>query len=380
MITSKARLFKLFGFQVSLDASWVFLLLLVTWSLATGFFPNRFEGLIKTTYWIMGAVSALGVFLSIVLHELSHSLVARRYNVTIRGITLFVFGGVAQMEDEPPGPQAEFAMAIAGPLMSIVLALIFYGLSKLADYTGLATGVFGVLRYLAIINGILAIFNMVPAFPLDGGRLLRSAIWKAKGDLVGATRISSRIGSIFGIVLIALGVLNVLRGSFIGGMWWFLIGMFLSNAARSSYQQVLIRSTLEGVKVSRFMKTDIVTVTPSTTIQDLVDNYVYRYHHKMFPVVEKGNLKGCITTRQIKEIPKTQWSAHNVEEYIQYCSGENMVAPDMDAREVLGMMNEKSISRLMVVDKGKLIGIVTLKDLLEFIAVKTELERPGSRN
>ncbi len=380
MITRKARLFKLFGFQVSLDASWVFLLLLVTWSLARGFFPNRFEGLTKTTYWIMGAVAALALFLSIVLHELSHSLVARRYNVTIRGITLFVFGGVAQMEDEPPGPQAEFAMAIAGPLMSIVLALFFYGLSRLAESLGMATGMFGVLRYLAIINGILAIFNMVPAFPLDGGRVLRSAIWKARGDLISATRISSRVGSIFGIGLIALGVLNVLRGSFIGGMWWFLIGIFLSNAARSSYQQVLIRATLDGVSIKRFMKTDIMTIPPSTTIAKLVDEYVYRYHHKMFPVVERGTLKGCITTRQLREIPRAQWETGTVGDYVQHCSGNNMVSPDTEARKVLDMMKKTGNSRLMVVDGTKLVGIVSLKDLLEFIAVKSDLEGPGSRS
>jgi Zn-dependent protease/predicted transcriptional regulator len=376
MITRKARLFKLFGFQVSLDASWVFLLLLVTWSLATGFFPSRFTGLSRPTYWVMGTVAALTLFLSIILHELAHSLVARRHNVNIRGITLFVFGGVAQMEDEPSGPQAEFAMAIAGPLMSIALAVFFYSLSRLGEYLGLATGVFGVLRYLAIMNGMLAIFNLVPAFPLDGGRLLRSALWKKSGDLIRATRISSRVGSIFGIVLIALGVMNVLRGSFIGGMWWFLIGMFVSRAARSSYQQVLFRSTLEGQKIGRFMKTDIVSVTSATTVQELVDNYVYRYHHRMYPVMDNGNLKGCITTRQIKEIPRAQWAARTVGDYMQDCSADNMISLDTEARKVLNMMNQSGNSRLMVVEGQKLVGIVSLKDLLEYIAVKSELGEP----
>ncbi len=192
------------------------------------------------------------------------------------------------MENELPGPQAEFSTAIAGPLMSIVIALVFFGLSKLAEATELLRAVFAVLRYVAIMNGALAVFNIVPAFPLDGGWLLRSAIWNTKGDLLVATRISSRIGSAFGIILIAFGVVNVLMGSFIGGMWWFLIGMFLSNAARHSYQHVLFRHTLEGVKVSRFMKSDPITVSPSVKLQTLVNDYVYRYHHKMFPVVDEG--------------------------------------------------------------------------------------------
>jgi Zn-dependent protease len=271
MITKKAPLFSLFGFKVSLDLSWFFLLILVSWSLARGFFPQNYSGLNTIIYWIMGVSSALLLFASIVLHEVSHSLVARRYGVPIKGITLFIFGGVAQIEDEPPSPQAEFSMAIVGPLTSIVIAFIFFGLSKLLESTNAPIPLSAVLRYLAFMNGALAIFNIIPAFPLDGGRVLRSAIWNRKQNLKAATRISSRIGSVFGFVLIFMGLVFILRKSFIGGMWWFLIGIFLSNAARSSYQQVLMRSTLEGQKVSRFMQKDIVVVPPKLSIQNLVN-------------------------------------------------------------------------------------------------------------
>jgi CBS domain-containing protein len=181
------------------------------------------------------------------------------------------------------------------------LALVFFGLSKLAEATELPRAVFAVFRYVAIMNGALAIFNLVPAFPLDGGRMLRSAIWNAKRDLLVATRISSRIGSAFGIILITFGVLNVLMGSFIGGMWWFLIEMFLSNFARSSYQHVLSRHTLQGVKVSRFMKSEPITVSPAVKVQTLVDDYVYRYHHKMFPVVDRGKLIGVVALKDLLE-------------------------------------------------------------------------------
>lgn len=374
MITKKKAVFNIFGFEVRLDLTWFFLVALITWSLATGFFPSKYEDLSVLTYWLMGLSVAFGIFASIVLHEVSHSLVARRYGIPIRGITLFVFGGVAQMEDEPPSPQAEFAMAIAGPLMSIVIALVFYGLSRLAQAIDLHISLFAVLRYLAIMNGALAIFNIVPAFPLDGGRLLRSAIWNSKGNLLLATRISSRIGSAFGFALIAFGVVNLFMGSFVGGMWWFLIGLFLNNAARSSYQQVLYRNALEGVKVSRFMKTDLVTVPRGLTIEQFVEDYVYKYHHKLYPVVERGKLLGCVTVKLVKTVPRAEWGMRTVGDLVEHCSKENMVDPDTDAKKVLLKMKQAGTSRLMVVKDAKLVGIIALKDLLEFISLRSELE------
>jgi len=374
MITKKAPLFSLFGFKVSLDLSWFFLLILVSWSLARGFFPQNYSGLNTIIYWIMGVSSALLLFASIVLHEVSHSLVARRYGVPIKGITLFIFGGVAQIEDEPPSPQAEFSMAIVGPLTSIVIAFIFFGLSKLLESTNAPIPLSAVLRYLAFMNGALAIFNIIPAFPLDGGRVLRSAIWNRKQNLKAATRISSRIGSVFGFVLIFMGLVFILRKSFIGGMWWFLIGIFLSNAARSSYQQVLMRSTLEGQKVSRFMQQDIVVVPPEISIQNLVNEYIYKYHFKMFPVVAKGKLIGCVTTKLLKSVPRSEWDKRIVADITEACTPKNTVNPETDVIKVLGMMRQSGSSRILVVKQEKLVGIITLKDLLEFIALKMELE------
>lgn len=374
MITRQTQLFKIFGFTVSLDLSWFFILVLITWSLATGFFPSRYTSLSTPTYWIMGIAGALGLFMSIILHEMSHSIVARRYGIPIRGITLFLFGGVAQMEDEPPSPQAEFSMAVAGPIMSILIALLCLGLSRLFYNTGIPVAIYGVLRYLAFINGALALFNIIPAFPLDGGRILRSIIWKTKNNLKSATYIASRIGSIFGFVLIGVGVVSVLTGSFVGGMWWFLIGLFLNNAARSSYRQLLMRTIFMGEKVSRFMKTDIVTVSPKISVQELVDDYVYRYHYKMFPVLEDGELRGCVTTQLLKKIPRSEWENRTVGELAEQCSQENSVSLDMDALKMLGIMNRTGRSRLMVVEGKKLVGVITLKDMLQFMSLKVELE------
>ena len=223
MFERRATLFKLLGFEVKVDITWTILALLVTWTLALGFFPERYENLTTVTYWWMGVIGALGLFASIVFHELCHSLVARRNGLPMEGITLFIFGGVAEMHEEPASPKAELWMAVAGPLSSILLALIFY-LASLAGKAGaLPLPVTGVISYLALINGILAGFNLLPAFPLDGGRILRAILWMRSGSLRLATRIASGIGSGFGTLLIILGVFSVLFGSFIGGIWWFMI-------------------------------------------------------------------------------------------------------------------------------------------------------------
>jgi CBS domain-containing protein len=300
--------------------------------------------------------------------------VARRFGLPMTGITLFLFGGVAEMGDEPPSPKAEFSMAIAGPILSIVLAGFFYGISVVVKQAGLPPSLWGVLRYLGFINGLLAAFNLVPAFPLDGGRVLRSAIWKVRNDLKEATRITSMIGRVFGFVLIAYGVYSFIMGSLMSGVWWFIIGLFLNTAARTSYQQLRVRTALEGQKVSRFMKTDPVTVPHDITVNELVEEYMYRYHYKLFPVVRDGQLVGCVTTKQTKDLPREEWGTQRVGEIAEECTDENSISPDRDAVKVLGLMRRNGISRLMVVEGKQLVGVITLKDLLEFIAMKLELE------
>jgi len=374
MFGRRIKLFKLLGFSVSVDASWIVIATLVTWSLATGLFPNQYKDLPTRTYWLMGAVGALGLFGSIIFHELCHSLVARKYGLSMKGITLFIFGGVAEMDDEPPSARAEFMMAIAGPVSSVILAFVFFGVYFIGVITGWSPPANGIVGYLAMINGVLAVFNLVPAFPLDGGRVLRAALWSWSGDVRRATRTASRIGSGFGTILVVAGIWQVLVGNFVGGMWWFLIGMFLRGAANSSYRQLVTRQALRGEPISRFMETNPVTVSPSTSLSDLVDDYVYRYHFKMFPVVDDGRLVGCITTRQIKEIPRDRWSHIPVSEIASQCSVENTIRAGADSMEALAAMSKAGVSRLIVVDGDRLEGIISLKDMLEFLALKVELE------
>jgi len=375
MFGKRINLFKLLGFQVRIDLSWIIIAVLIAWSLSTGLFPFQFEGLSTQTYWIMGIVGAIGLFLSIIVHEFSHSLVARKYGMPMKGITLFIFGGMAEMSDEPPSPKAEFMMAAVGPVSSILIAGIFYAVYSAGVGAGIPKPVNGVLQYLAFINALLAAFNTIPAFPLDGGRVLRSILWGIKGNLRWATRISSWIGSGFGVLLIVLGVLNFFGGNFIGGMWWFVIGMFLYSAAKMSYQQLLTRRALEGESVRRFMKTDPVTVTPDMTVDRLVEDYVYVFHHKMYPVVsDSDKVDGCVTTRQIKEVPREEWSRKRVKDIEVPCSEDNTIAPDADAIKALSLMNRTGTSRLIVKEGDRLAGVVSLKDMLKFLSLRVELD------
>ncbi len=375
MFGKRIKLFKLLGFQVSVELSWIIIAILIAWSLSTGLFPFHYKNLSARTYWIMGIVGALGLFLSIIVHEFSHSLVARKYGMPMKGITLFIFGGVAEMGDEPPNPKAEFMMAIVGPLSSFGIAVVFYGIYR-AGHGGLfSEPVVGVVGYLAWINTILAAFNLVPAFPLDGGRVLRSIIWGIKGNLRKATRISSNIGAGFGILLIVFGVFSIIGGNFVGGMWWFLIGLFLHGAAKASYQQMVVRKALQGEPLERFMKSDPVTVTPTLSVEELVEDYIYRLHYKMYPVVENGNrLVGCVTTKQIKAVPREEWTGKSVGDIADQCTTENTIGPRADAVDALAAMRRSGNSRLMVVDEDHLVGVIALKDMLEWLSLKMDLE------
>lgn len=382
MFGRSIELFRVFGFTVRLDPSWFIIAALLIFSLARQVFPQTLPGLSSTAYWTMGAIVTLGLFASVVAHELSHSLVARRFGLAMRGITLFIFGGVAEMTDEPASPKVELWMALAGPALSIALGGLLLALAAAAQ-AGLSlspTGnrmLAGVLTYLATANLALGIFNLIPAFPLDGGRVLRAILWHFKGSLRWATRVTSTLGSGFGLLLMGGGVLLVFRGVWTG-LWYLLIGMFVRNAARMSYQQLLLRRALEGEPVARFMQVNPVTVPRSISVAELVHDYIYRHHFKMFPVVDDaGRLLGCVTTRQVKELPRDEWERQTVGALASACTAENTVGPNTDAMGALSRMSRSGTSRLMVVDGDRgdhLVGILSLKDLMQFFALKMELE------
>lgn len=362
MFEHRWRLFRLFGFEVSIDPSWILIALLVTWSLAEGYFPSALPGHGKGLYWIMGVIGAVGMFVSIIFHEFCHSIVARRYGLPMKGITLFLFGGVAQMGDEPKSAKVEILMAAAGPAASIVLGGIFFAFFQLTR--NLSGAIPELLAFLAVINWILAAFNLLPAFPLDGGRILRSILWWTKKDKSWATSTASAIGVGFGWVLIILGVLHMLKGNFLGGVWYALIGMFLGAAARSQGAVQEARSQFQRRKVSDLMTDDPVVLPADATIREVLEDHLLKQDFKFYPVVQDGRLAGCISTKTIKQTPPEQWDATKVMERAQSCGRSNAVSPDASAAEALKTMQDNSLRRLLVVRGEKLEGVVTLRDIL----------------
>ncbi|MFO7889659.1 MAG: site-2 protease family protein [bacterium] len=380
MFGKRVTLFKLFGFRVRIDISWLIIVTLISWTLAQSLFPHYYKDLSTQTYIIMGILGALGLFISIILHEMSHSLIARKFGLPITGITLFIFGGVAEMKEEPESAKAEFFMAIAGPLASISIGIILLGIYLLTVNSGISKIFIGVVHYLWMINFILAGFNLIPAFPLDGGRVLRSILWAWKGKLGWATRVASAFGSSFGFFLIFLGVISFLMGNLVGGLWWFLIGLFIRNASKLSYRRVLIKNLLQGEKVRDFMTKNVVTVSSAISIKELVENYIYQYHFKLFPVVDNGELKGCITTKNVKKVPRDQWSEKTVKQIIESCSEPETIHPDKDTMDALSLIRKSDNSRLMVVNNGNLVGIIALKDIMKYISDKLEFEKEKYEN
>ena len=375
MFGRPVTLFEILGFKVQLDFSWIFLALLVTWSLARGYFPAYYLGLSDAAYWWMAAFGAMGLFGSILFHELAHSIVARRQGMLIRSITLFIFGGVAQMEGEPPSPKTEFLMAIAGPIASFALSATCYLAFKAGYQVHLPLSALGVLGYLAFVNSLLGGFNLIPAFPLDGGRVLRAGLWQWKRDFPLATRWASRAGSLFGLVLILSGVFNVITGEFMVGIWWVIMGLFLRAAAWTSYYRMVTRTTLGGEPIHRFMTPDPVTIPSDLPIHELVEEHFNRSFHDMYPVVEDSRLIGCIGSKQLAEIPRDQWQHLTVRGILVPCSEDNTVGIDTEALAALSIMNRTGNSRLLVTDGDRLVGIVTLKDLLNFLASILNFER-----
>jgi Zn-dependent protease/CBS domain-containing protein len=375
MFGNTLTLFRLAGFEVRIDLSWFVIFSLIVWSLASGAFPDAYPGLSRGTYWAMGFGGATALFLSIILHELAHATVARRYGLQVQSITLFVFGGVADLREEPPNAGAEVRMAIAGPATSLALAIVLLLVATVGRASGSALPFWTVVGYLGGMNAALFLFNMLPAFPLDGGRILRGWLWTRSGDIRGATRTAAAAGSILGFILMAIGAVSLILGHFITGLWWILIGFFIRNAGQISYHQLFIRETLSGESVRAFMTANPVSVPRVISVKELVEKYVFRYHHKLYPVMEDDRLVGCVTMQAIRDLPAEEWDRQTVGAIAEPCSPENTISPDDGAVDALARMSRDKRSRLLVTRDGRLEGIVTLSDLLKFLSLKMEFEK-----
>ncbi|MFP3920248.1 MAG: site-2 protease family protein [Dichotomicrobium sp.] len=364
-------LFSLLGFRIGLDASWFILAFLIVWSLSTGYFPAVIPGLAQSTYLWMGVLGALGLFASLIFHELAHAVVARQYKLRISGITLFVFGGVAQLEEEPRTAKAEFLVAIAGPIASIILSGLFFGLTA----SGLLGGVeplLAVVAYLALINFILAVFNMVPAFPLDGGRILRAILWWWNGNMSKATRMAATVGAGLGVALMAFGAYNAYTGAVVGGMWQILIGFFIYRAAGMAREQA---SSLPGPGAShigQILDADPVTVPADASLETAAEQYFYPLRPRVLPVAEDGRITGTLSLGDFAHVPKAQWGDIPVRQVMQPLSDQPMARPGEPASEVLKRMVREGHTHVVVVDTGRVAGVLSRRDITDFVGPKDE--------
>lgn len=368
------RIGSIFGFEIRLDFSWFIIFFLILWVFTFAVFPANYPGLSVAAYIGMGVVGTLLFFASLLAHEISHSLVARAKGIPVEGITLFIFGGMSRTRMEAETPGDEFKIAVVGPLSSMLIAGLFWGVAWLSFRAGWSPAIGGVAQYLALLNLLLAVFNLLPGFPLDGGRIFRAAVWKSTGDYTRATRWSTTGGKWLAYVLIAFGLLSVFQGN-LGGLWLVLIGWFLRNAAIASYQQHLLQQVLEHVRARDAMTRDPETVEPDLTLQELVDEHFLRRRYHAFPVATDGRPLGLITLGQVKEVPREEWSRRTVAETMTPIESDGVaVSPDEPMTEVLRKMERSGSRRVLVTRDGHLEGIITTGDIAGWLQRARELE------
>lgn len=378
MFRNAVEIFDIFGFRIRIDPSWLLIAALVVWSLSANYFPQTVSGLTRSEYISLSVITMLGLFASLVFHELSHSLVARRFGLGVGGITLFIFGGVAELEQEPRDAQSEFWIAIAGPLASLFLAGFAYFLLYLVseDYT--ASSLSAVINYLGMINVVLAVFNLVPAFPLDGGRVMRAALWRQSGDLLWSTRIASRFGVAFGIILIAMGALSVFGGASIGGLWPILIGFFLMSASSGSYQQLLIKTMLRDHSLSALMTRNPVTADPEINLDELVEDIMLGRNVSFVPVVEGEHLLGYVDTDTVRKIDRENWSSTHLSDIFIPSNNSNTIGPDLQTDLLFEKMAKEGRRKFLIAEQERLLGVISLSDLMAFLAIRQGLGDPDN--
>ncbi len=373
------RLGKVAGIEIGIHYTWLLAFVLITWTLAVGFFPDAFPGSSQVVYWVTGAVAAVFLFVSVLVHELAHSLVARSKGLTVQGITLFIFGGVSSLTEESRSAGEEFAVSIVGPLTSLGLAAVFGG--AYLSSKGHPSPVSALLGYLTLTNGMLGLFNLLPGFPLDGGRVLRAAIWGATGSLYRATRIASTIGQGLAFMFIGIGVFWVLTGSIFSGLWIAFIGWFLNNAADASKQETVLQETLHGVKVSEVMDTEPDVVPNSMAVDVLVREYFLHRGKRALPVQEGGVLEGIVSITDVKTVSVDNWPYTRVAQ-IMTKGQVHSVGPETDVAEALRLLAEKDVNQLLVLSDGATIGMLSRENIIRYVQLMSSMgisKRPATR-
>ena len=352
---------RIIGIPVALDFSWFLIFVLMTWSFAVSYYPSEFKNWSVPMYWIMGAVTAILLFVSVLLHELGHSIVALKYNIPVRRITLLVFGGVAEIEKEPPGALAEFWIAVAGPVVSFLLAVLFYAFIPVVSGVG---PLFGLIKYLAYINGILALFNLIPGFPLDGGRIFRAIVWGVTHNLRRATIIAANVGRLIAFGFIMVGVWQIFSGNFGDGLWIAFIGWFLDSAALAQVHRVVMREMLADHKVSEVMGQNYVFIPGDYTLQEIVENHFIGAGRRCMIVKENDRIAGLLTLHRLKSVPRASWSSTTAAEIMIPVGEIKFVTPEMTVWDALGKMDRAGVNQLPVMENNQVVGMLSREDVI----------------
>ncbi|TAJ69839.1 MAG: site-2 protease family protein [Phenylobacterium sp.] len=358
------RPLSLFGVQIRIHVSWVIVALFIAWSLASGSLPMLFAGLPAGSYWSMAGIIVIGLAASIVLHELAHALVGRAMGISVDRITLFLFGGVAELHEEPKRPGGELAMAIAGPAFSAVFSLVLAAAAGAVGQTGAPTEVVMALGYLATLNLVLAAFNMAPAFPLDGGRVLRALLWMSTHDLMKATRIAVRTSEVLALLLMAAGLTAAFTVEAAGGLWWIMIGLFLHGAARGALRESEARQMFAGHAIAEVMAPSIETVPAAYTLDRFVDERLMASRHGLYPVMDGETWLGIVKPEDILRTPREAWKTTTMGEICTPAAATPVAGLLDDASLVMDRMRTQQVQRMPVVHRGSVVGIVTLQDLM----------------
>lgn len=373
---SSLNLFTVAGVQIAIDFSWLFIFALIWWSLSAGYFPQTYPGYSWTNYWIVGLFGTLLFFASVVIHELCHAAMANRHSQQVSRITLFIFGGMAHLSGEPKEAAEEFKIAAVGPLSSLALGALFWLIPKAVGLGPQFPLWNAVLRYLAFINVALAVFNLLPGFPLDGGRLLRAALWWRWGDLRRATARASDWGRGIAFGLIALGTLEIFTGSLVGGLWLIFIALFLRSAAVAGYQNMIVDQMLSDAKIKDIMVREPVTLDPDATVADAIEGYFLRHGFGGFPVVSDGEVAGLLSLQQVRHCPAAERGQRRVREIMRPIDEKVEIPASATVAQALQRMAEVDAGRLLVMEDGKLVGLITRSGIGRFVHLRSQLEAP----
>src|SRR5881397_2592370 len=369
---------RIIGIPVRIHYTLWLVLLLIAWSLAEGYMPQHYPGLGATTYWAIGIVSAIILFVSVFLHELSHSYIAKKNGLPIRRITLFFFGGVSEIGEEPKDPKLEVRMAAAGPLTSFLIAIVLGGAWYLTGLVngpnpGRLTPIIATLWYAAVLNGVLGAFNLIPAFPLDGGRVLRGSLWNRSKNLLSATARATRVSEAISLLMMAVGLFFVVFGDFVNGLWIIFLGWFIRSGAETSLRQTRLTESLVGVSVGDIMTRELLSVSPDASVQQLVSDYFLVHPHGGYPVISNGKLLGVVTMSSVRSIPRDKRDFERVSQAMVPFERTITVGPTTPAVNALQIMAKNGVGRLIVMDGDKIAGIVTRGDLMKTMKARQEL-------